>query len=144
MIKNFVEAWDANKDKLQEYFRTHQMSEYGDYKSLVKLLFECVVDPYLSSIGLRTHNTNWITIIDDGDYQGTQIFAIPLDVYQPCYEDYVFTYQYYGSCSGCDTLLAIRGYSDGLPDENQVSEYMTLCLHLLQRCKYPFADVEQC
>ena len=40
------------------------------------------------------------------------------------------------SCSGCDTLLSISEYGDGLPDDSQVNDYMDLCLHLLQKCHY--------
>lgn len=79
---------------------------------------------------------NSITVIDNGDYQGTQIFMISLDVYQPDPENYIYTHTYYGSCSGCDTLLGISRYGDELPDENQVKEYMTLALHLLQKCTW--------
>ncbi len=77
-----------------------------------------------------------LTVIDDSDYQGTQIFIIPKDVYQPKIGDYVMTNNYYGSCSGCDTLKGIRNYEDGLPSEQQVKEYMNLALHLVQRLKY--------
>lgn len=77
-----------------------------------------------------------MTVIDNGDYQGTQIFLIPLKTYQPSVEDYVYTNTYYGSCSGCDTLEAINEYDDDLPREDQVSDYMILALHLLQRCNY--------
>lgn len=37
--------------------------------------------------------------------------------------------------SGCDTLMAISGYSDELPNEEQVKDYMTLALHLVQKLK---------
>ena len=143
MIQEFVKAWDANKDTLRKYFQCHKMKEYDEYVKLVKLLFDWVINPYYEH-QFKRFDTNKITVIDDGSYQGTQIFAIPLDTYQPsCYE-YVFTHQYYGSCSGCDTLLGIQGYEEkeNLPTEEQVSEHMTLCLHLLQRCKYLYTEEE--
>jgi hypothetical protein len=59
-----------------------------------------------------------MTVIDDGDYQGTQIFIIPTDTYQPSVKDYVMTDTYYGSCSGCDTLQAISGYDYALPTDH--------------------------
>lgn len=31
MIKSFVEAWDKNKGKLEEYIRTHNQIEYDSY-----------------------------------------------------------------------------------------------------------------
>lgn len=38
----------------------------------------------------------------------------------------------YGSCSGCDTLKGIRNYSDEPPNEEQVTDYLTLARHLIQ------------
>ena len=76
--------------------------------------------------------------IDDGDYQGTLLYIIPKKTYQPSYWEYVATYVYYGSCSGCDTLLGILSYGEDLPNEVQVKEYAELCLDILQHCKYPF------
>lgn len=35
-----------------------------------------------------------MTVIDDGDYQGTQIFIIPKDTYQPSVIDYIMTNTY--------------------------------------------------
>lgn len=137
MIKEFVDAWDKNKGKLEEYFKTHKQSEYDGYESLVKLLFEVVINPEYDGDWTReTFDTTKIHRIDDGDYQGTLIFLIPKDTYQPSVEEYVYTSVYYGSCSGCDTLQWIQSFDyNELPSENQVKEYMTLCLHLLQHCK---------
>ena len=52
--------------------------------------------------------------------------------YQP--RDYWYVMVYYGSCSGCDTLQAICGYTDKVTD-SQVADYMTLALHILQGIK---------
>lgn len=143
MINIFVEAWDENKSNLKDYFRSHKMEEYDEYKTLVKLLFEKVINPYLSkdicnkSPFNDSFRTDLITEIDDGDYQGDKIYLIPQNRYQPSPYQYVFTYNSYGSCSGCDTLLSIIGYNtDKYPDELKVEELMILCLHLLQRCRY--------
>lgn len=77
-----------------------------------------------------------MTVIDNGTYQGAQIFIIPEDVYSPTVGHYVMTNAYYGSCSICDTLLKISCYEDGLPTEEQVNGYMTLALHLVQKLKW--------
>lgn len=53
--------------------------------------------------------------------------------YQP--NDYYFVKVGYGSCSGCDTLEGIRNYEDGNPTEEQVKDYMTLALHVVQGLK---------
>lgn len=141
MVKLFVEAWDANKGSLEEYFKTTEMKQYDKYEELVRLLFEKVVNPYLEDLGY-SYNTDMIHVIDDGDWQGYQLFVIPIKTYQPSAFEYVITYTGYGSCSGCDTLMGIQHYGEELPNEEQVKEHMTLCLHLLQRCKIPFSIEE--
>ena len=136
MIKDFVEKWNKNKNKLEEYFSQTKQSEYFDYKSIVKALFEKVIndDGIYESEKFDTDN---IFVIDDGDYQGTQIFILSKNVYQPNVKDYVYTNTYYGSCSGCDTLLAIQDCdTEKMPSKNQVEGYMLLALHLLQECKF--------
>lgn len=133
MIKEFCLAWWKNKDKLEEYLRTTPQSEYGSYEDLVKLIFDVVINPEEKHFKYDTEN---IRSIDDGNYQGTLIFILHRDIYQPDVSDYVFTSVYYGSCSGCDTLLSISGYEDDIPSEGQVEDYMTLCLHLLEHCHF--------
>ena len=133
MIQEVIKQWDENKHKLEEYFRTTKQEEYsGSYKSILQKVIELVVtekDDY------NKYDATKITVVDDGDYQGTQIFLIPTDTYQPSIEDYLITHTYYGSCSGCDTLQSISSYEDDLPTEEQVKEYMTLALHLVQKMK---------
>lgn len=141
MIDKFVKAWDANKSQLKAYLSSHKMRDYDQYELLVKALFKEVINPYLAKDNDYTFDLSRMTIIDDGQYQGTYLFIIPKDTYQPCYDDYVMTYSYYGSCSGCDAILAITDYEDNaLPDEKQVNEFFTLCLHLLQHCIYPYKN----
>lgn len=106
------------------------------------MLFDIVINPEFGGWDNNKFDTKNILKIDDGDYQGTEIFILHKDVYQPDIEDYVYTNTHYGSCSGCDTLMGIYRYDDGLPSELQVNDYMNLCLHLLQRCHY-MSDKEE-
>jgi len=125
MIPEIIKQWEENKFKLEEYFKNTKQEGYSSYKDIVKALFECCISEF---------NVDKMTIIDDGDYQGTQIFIIPKDCYQPSVDDYIVTDTYYGSCSGCDTLQAICAYEyEELPSESQVKDYMTLALHLVQK-----------
>ncbi len=39
MIKEFVSAWDANKDYLREYIAAHEQEGYKTYIGIVKMLF---------------------------------------------------------------------------------------------------------
>ena len=141
MTELIIMAWEKNKDRLEEYLKTHRQEEYDDYGKLLKLIFTEVINPYLRSndeisypysTGFNAYN---IRRIDDGDYQGTLIYLCPLNVYQPSEEEYITTFVSYGSCSGCDTLLGISHYTTGLPTTEQVKDYMSLCLHIVQRMK---------
>lgn len=132
MIKEFVKKWDKYKKDLEDYFRNTKQSEYDEYEKIVKLLFEKVID---RDKLFGEYDLENMIVIDDGQYSGTRIFIIHKDSYQPDIDDYVYTHTYYGSCSGCDTLLSIFSYDGDLPDESQVEAYMTIALHLLQRLK---------
>lgn len=139
MIKKFVYAWEENKDKLVEYLKTHKQEEYDNYKKLVKILFDIVINPKLDSNCHTIFNTDDIIEIDHGNYCGNLIFILHKDIFQPSVynNDYVYTNVFYGSCSVCDTLQSIQGYDyEKYPTEEQVKDYMTLFLHLLQRCHY--------
>lgn len=133
MITEFIEKWDKYKNELEEYFKTNKQLEYSSYELIVKALFDIIINKDEED----KFDTENIAVIDDGDYQGTRIFILHKDWYQPSIEDYVYTNTYYGSCSGCDTLLAFQSWDlEELPNEEQIKEYMTLALHLLQKCKY--------
>lgn len=132
MEKDIIERWEKGKENLRNWLKVHEQSEYVNYKELVIALIEnCLNYNVKSDERISTD----IDISDHGDYQGTQIFLIHRECYQPGCEDYWIFDNYYGSCSGCDTLLSISLYDNGLPTDSQVEEYMTLCLQLVQRMK---------
>lgn len=135
MITEIIKQWDERKHLLEQYFSQTDQDEYSSYADIVKKIFEYVIisSNEYSNTGFDIKK---MRVIDDGNYQGTQIFIIPKDTYQPDMDDYIMTHTYYGSCSGCDTLQSICSYDDGLPTEEQVKEYMTLALHLIQKMKY--------
>ena len=60
MIQDFVQAWDANKDRLKEYIGGHLETGLGSYQLLVKALFEQVINPYLKDIGKTVYNLECI------------------------------------------------------------------------------------
>jgi len=134
MIKDIVKQWENNKGKLEEYFRTTEQKDYSEYEDILIATFKYVLTG-------KKYNTKRLTIVDDGEYQGMRIFIIPMDTYQPYIDEYLFTYVDYGSCSGCDTLQAISDYEDGLPNEGQIKDYMTLAMHMVQRMK-KWGDME--
>lgn len=134
MILELVKQWEENKLKLEKYFKTTRQEEYSSsYAKILTKVFELCLHKADDDTGF---DLSKMTVIDDGDYQGTQIFIIPKDTYQPSIGDYIITNTYYGSCSGCDTLQGICMYEDGLPTDEQVKEYMLLALHLVQKLKW--------
>jgi ABC-type multidrug transport system ATPase subunit len=79
------------------------------------------------------------------NYQGTLLYMIPLKTYQPSEYDYLMTYIGYGSCSGCDTLEAIRmwfwddtDYVEPDKENKFVKDMMGLCKDLVQNIIKPY------
>ena len=133
MINYFIKKWDKNKDKLENYFRTHNQEEYGSYSSILENIIKYVFN---DGDDYTEFNYKDVEVIDYGDYQGTQILVFCKDTYQPDLGETYYTHVYYGSCSGCDTLLAIMNYDwDKKPTDEQVEDYMTLALHMVQHIK---------
>lgn len=143
MIMKFVEAWDENKEKLRDYFKNNIQSEYCDsYHDILCKVITIVINPYLSKIGESNLLVDDIKLVDYGDYQGTLILIFHEDTYEPSTSETYYTSVRYGSCSGCDTLKHIYHYEDDcLPNDEQVDDYMTLSLHLIQKMSY-FASTE--
>lgn len=134
MIKEIIKQWEDRKHLLEQYFKDSTPSH--SYSSILNKLFEIVIT-YTGKSYPEKFDISKMTVIDDGDYQGTAIYIIPEDTYQPNVSNYIFTNNYYGSCSGCDTIQGIN--SDGdyeTASEEQVRDYMTVALHLVQNMKY--------
>ncbi len=128
MIKELVARWEQNKPQIRKSF---EVKHPKDYKDLVKTVVENITSKEYGELSLDPER---IHQIDDGDYQGTLVFVIAEKGYQP--SKYYSVLVDYGSCSACDSLQSIRDYSDGPPTKNQVDEYMTLALHIVQKLKF--------
>lgn len=127
MIQKFVDRYMEKKHELEKQFSEKHPE---DYKEVVKAVITSLNDTqeYESPDPDRIHE------IDDGDYQGTLLYIIGASGYQP--STYWAVKVSYGSCSGCDTLQAICDYDyDKKPNEEQISDYMTLALHIVQGIK---------
>ena len=131
MIKEFVDLFMAKKPELEAMFSSKHPDDYKEIITNVVRILK--TNDYCSISPERIHE------IDDGEYQGTLVFVIGSKGYQP--DDYWYVKVGYGSCSACDTLKAIRGYSSAIPTKDQVNEYMTLCLHIVQGLKKMGDDV---
>lgn len=132
MIQEFVDKYMAAQDALRAQFAAAHPDSYAD---IVKAVF-AVINP---DKDYGKPNPEKLHLIDDGDYQGTLLFIIPECAYQP--SDYWYVKVGYGSCSGCDTLESIRGYSGNAPTDAQTKDYMTLALHVVQGIKKMGDDV---
>ncbi len=86
MITEIIKKWEENKLKLEEYFKTTKQEEYQSYEAIVRKIFEICING--SDSKYDNFNLEKLHVIDDGDYQGTQLFIIPKETDQPSAEDY--------------------------------------------------------
>jgi hypothetical protein len=126
MITEFVERFETGKEQLRASFAKEHPGSYKDVVINVLTILK-------GDEEYGRPDPEKVTEIDNGDYQGTLVYVIPEGGYQP--STYWYVKVGYGSCSGCDTLEAIRGYEDGAPSAKQVDDYMTLALHIVQGIK---------
>lgn len=129
MIKVFVEAWEQNKKDLELRYNKKRPSCYSD---IVRDVIKYIINPYMEDIDEYTLDIKHITTIDNGDYQGTLLYIIPRNMYQPTIDDYYYTCVDYGTCSQCDTFEAVLDYKS---KKDRVNGFMTLALHILQEFK---------
>jgi len=127
MILHYVKQWEERKHLLEQWLTKN---EPNSYENIYEMLFHLVITR--SERGELEWDWNRFVKIDDGEYQGNQIFILCSNVYQPELTDYIFTSVAYGSCSGCDTLQAIQESED---KAERVKGYMTLALHMVQETK---------
>jgi len=133
MIPEFVKAWDERKHEVELAFTFKHPDNYDAIvKEVIKILSE--TDDFAAPDPER------ITCIDHGYCQGTQLYIIATNEYEPA--TYWYVRVHYGSCSGCDTLAAIDSdteYDDDFnklpPTQGQLTDYMSLALHILQQLK---------
>ena len=131
MLEIIKRNWDKNKESLEQEIRNSDTLNDCNYLDLVKLAFKVILSD-------KELNLDGITLIDNGDYQGTQLFLIPFETYQPTEYEYLMTHVSYGSCSGCDTLQAIQNWGNNKLTDDQVTDFMKLCLDILTNTIKPY------
>ena len=136
MIQEFADAFIQKSPELREKFRKEFPGSYVDIVcSVVELLKGVETGTYVSM------DPDRIIEIDHGDYQGTRLYVIGAEGYQP--STYWSVYVNYGSCGGCDSLKSIRDYSleynfeqgRDVPNETALDDVMSLALHIVQSIK---------
>ena len=140
MLVMMREKWYKNEKKLRaELVKFLEgKDDCPEYKELVKLVFDIIVNSDEEEFSRNRLLTNRITQIDDGDYQGTLLFTIPFDTYQPVEYEYLMTYIGYGSCSGCDALqhAFYCHYDEDI--DGKVNDIMEICRNLVANTIHPF------
>lgn len=129
MEQELVARFDAKRDEIRGNLLNLLInSDYCiDYIDIVKVVIEAV------HYGYGTPDPERIHEIDDGDYQGTLLYVIPDDCYQPY--NYWCAKVAYGSCGVCDTLQAILEGEYGHTVDEVVDALFTLALHIVQGLK---------
>lgn len=134
--------WSHNEKVLLNAFNNMKEEElkYCRYKHLVQLTVKYILN---TDIGIEEYdaikfNIDNISEINDGDYQGTLLYTIPFDTYQPLSYEYIITFCGYGSCSGCDTLQKLK--FEAVTTEDLIMGYMTLCGHILCNIVKPYNE----
>lgn len=124
MSLKFIKQWEANKNKLKKYFKNNKQYEYNSYEEIIRLILRLCLTGY-------DWNYHIQSLKDDDNGHGYTLFIASTK------NGLIkaITHNSYGTCSGCDTLLKISEYKTGYPTKEQVNEYMTLALHLVQRMK---------
>lgn len=128
MEQELVDRFDSKREEIKcDLLMLLRDYNWFTYAEIVKVVIKAVYDGY------GTPNPECIHEIDDGEYQGTLLFVIPADGYQPY--DYWCVKVGYGSCSGCDTLMAILEGDYGDTIDEKVDSLFTLALHIVQGLK---------
>ena len=120
--RKFIDRFLNNKHKLEAIYKEKHPENYLELVINVIKIIESDEHGDISSERVRE--------IDDGDYQGTLLYLIADNSYQP--SDYWYARVNYGSCSGRDTLEAIRNYDNKKPTVQQIKDYLLLSLHIVE------------
>ena len=136
MLKYCYEKWNQNKDKLEAALRKTDISRV-EYRDLLVLTVENILN-CSDDIDEEHWDTDQITEINDGSYQGTLLFLIPEDSGDPAEYEYLMTYIGYGSCSGCDLLQSIQPDSHEETTDEDIAEFLALCKDFITNMVKPY------
>lgn len=130
MIQKAVEKWEEKKQEIRNDFENKFPK---NYEELVTTTLTYIYDKEHLRFDVKN-----MTELDHGDYQGTLLYILPKDTYQP--SAYWAVKVDYGSCSGCDSLQYIQEnygsyLASDLTKERAIDDLMVLALHIVQRLK---------
>ena len=131
MMRIIRDRWADNKEELRRVLKEkYEKNNCYSYDDIVKVAFETIFN-HVDGLKL---DLGKLVSIDNGDYQGTILYIIPFNVYQPTEYQYFMTYIYYGSCSVCDTLQGIMDESGN----EQIDDLLALCKDILCNAISPY------
>lgn len=141
MLKYCYEKWNKNSGLLESALRETNLCDQS-YSSLLGLTVKYILNDGLGKDDY-SYDGLWdagkITVIDNGDYQGTLLFLIPKDTYQPSEYEYLMTYIGYGSCSCCDYLQSIQPWDNDEPvSDEDIKNFMSLCKDFITNMIKPY------
>lgn len=139
MLKYCLTKWDTNKEVLRNaLIQDNQLNSCG-YDYIVKQVVRYILNDGTDENSFHVFgywNAEKIVEIDHGDWQGTLLYVIPLDTYQPSDYEYLMTSVGYGSCSGCDTLQHLQCSNH----TGVIDQYMALCKDIVTNMVHPFGN----
>ncbi len=148
MLQIMKDFWAENEKNLKARISKLTNDEVHSltYRDLLAMALDEIYNKHFGELSsYDALNLDKITVIDDGEYQGTFIFMIPFNTYQPCASEYLMTYIWYGSCSGCDTMQGIQslcGYDNTTNRPDTVDNgLLALCRDMIVRMIRPYNDI---
>lgn len=132
MIIDFVTQFEANKATIRETFQQWIINHNLEWDDGSRIEDQICYLNIVKEVAkhLNPLDPERVTEIDHGDYQGTLLYVIGRQDYQP--DEYWYVKVSYGSCSVCDTLEAALHHAN---ESNCVDDLMTLALHVVQGLK---------
>ena len=119
MNKDIINQWFKYQNCLKDYMQNTNMKEYREWNDFIKMVIKYALPSYYL-----------IDYKEVGSYQGDIYFKIKDN------DNNIYSGEMsYGSCSFCDSLLAIFSYDDGLPSNKQVESAMFLALEMIESIK---------
>lgn len=137
MLKYCLTKWDTNREVLKNALLRDDQLGFCGYEYIVKQVVRYILNDGTDANSFHVigyWNAEKIVEIDHGDYQGTLLYVIPLDTYQPSDYEYLMTSVGYGSCSGCDTLQHLQCFDRA----EVIDQYMALCKDIVTNMVHPF------
>lgn len=132
MVQKFIDAWDKEQQRLKGELIQDCLTGADDaysYKSLVERAWTIATS---HSAEYQKVDLDNLKVFCSGDYSGDYLFIAPLGKGYCGPGDYIYAFIRYGSCSYCDTLLAIQDNPE--PDE-RAQDYWQMILNIIQQTK---------